>query len=144
MSAVNVSMSRLLREPIFIEDEPIFIEDEPIVISDDEIVISDDENDLVSIAIFNSLEPIIIDDDDDDPNLFTALSNSITTSPSPPIKTEDVKIRKKKAEKAECCICLSSLGKKKKVRVLDCGHVYHAKCIDPWLSNGKSCALCRN
>lgn len=136
MSAVNVSMSRLLREPIFIEDEPIIIEDEP-------IVISDDENDLVSIAIFNSLEPIIIDDDDD-PNLFTALSNSITTSPSPPIKTEDVKIRKKRVEKAECCICLASLGKKKKVRVLNCGHVYHTKCIDPWLSKGKSCALCRN
>ncbi|XP_042477716.1 RING-H2 finger protein ATL40-like [Macadamia integrifolia] len=44
----------------------------------------------------------------------------------------------------ECSICLSSLEEEEMVRLLpNCLHVFHAQCIDRWLSSQTTCPICR-
>ena len=44
-----------------------------------------------------------------------------------------------------CSICLEHFLKKEKVITLDCGHVFHTKCIKNWFKDKdqKNCPLCR-
>ncbi|KAK6195431.1 hypothetical protein SNE40_000865 [Patella caerulea] len=42
-----------------------------------------------------------------------------------------------------CTICMDSLLDGELVRVLKCKHVYHVKCIDPWLQKKAECPVCR-
>lgn len=46
---------------------------------------------------------------------------------------------------AACCsICLSDYKESDVVRVLpECGHVFHLRCVDPWLRLRPTCPLCR-
>lgn len=41
----------------------------------------------------------------------------------------------------ECVVCLDTFNTGEKIRILDCGHYYHTKCIDEWLKN-KNCPKC--
>ena len=36
-------------------------------------------------------------------------------------------------EPASCSICTEDFLDKENVRILPCGHIYHRRCIDPWL-----------
>ncbi|KAI0489312.1 hypothetical protein KFK09_029154 [Dendrobium nobile] len=46
---------------------------------------------------------------------------------------------------SDCSVCLSSFEEGEKVRFLpDCGHGYHAVCIDKWLCTQLSCPFCRS
>ncbi|KAG6484802.1 hypothetical protein ZIOFF_053327 [Zingiber officinale] len=49
------------------------------------------------------------------------------------------------APAAACCsICLSDYKESDVVRVLpECGHVFHLRCVDPWLRLRPTCPLCR-
>jgi hypothetical protein len=38
-----------------------------------------------------------------------------------------------------CIICLESLNSEDKVRGVGCGHVFHAPCIDKWLTRRRAC-----
>ena len=42
-----------------------------------------------------------------------------------------------------CMICLDDFQKKDTLRQLPCGHVFHKKCIDKWLSSNNQCPHCR-
>ncbi|GAA0162965.1 C2H2 zinc finger transcription factor [Lithospermum erythrorhizon] len=43
-----------------------------------------------------------------------------------------------------CSICLGDYKNSDVLRGLpDCGHLFHAKCIDPWLRMHPTCPLCR-
>ncbi|KAH7427383.1 hypothetical protein KP509_10G041600 [Ceratopteris richardii] len=44
-----------------------------------------------------------------------------------------------------CAICLEDFSPSHKVHILpSCQHVFHVRCIDPWLSVAGSCPTCRN
>ncbi|XP_016487413.1 RING-H2 finger protein ATL70-like [Nicotiana tabacum] len=47
---------------------------------------------------------------------------------------------------ANCCsICLADYKSKDMLRLLpDCGHLFHLKCVDPWLLLNSTCPVCRN
>ncbi|EEF38288.1 RING-H2 finger protein ATL70 [Ricinus communis] len=47
---------------------------------------------------------------------------------------------------ATCCsICLADYKSTDMLRLLpDCGHLFHLKCVDPWLRLHPTCPVCRN
>ncbi|XP_072987312.1 brassinosteroid-responsive RING protein 1-like [Typha latifolia] len=49
-------------------------------------------------------------------------------------------------EEPTCVVCMGELEEKDKVRELgNCGHVFHAVCIDKWVDMGHvTCPLCRS
>lgn len=49
-------------------------------------------------------------------------------------------------EKLWCVICQQKLTRPSASKALSCGHVYHAHCINAWLSarRGKTCPICRH
>jgi hypothetical protein len=50
---------------------------------------------------------------------------------------------RKPSEETECSICLENLNEGKTTIRLDCGHMFHKKCLLPWLSKNE-CPLCRS
>ncbi|XP_041028467.1 RING-H2 finger protein ATL70-like [Juglans microcarpa x Juglans regia] len=52
---------------------------------------------------------------------------------------------KKKDSTATCCsICLADYKSSDMLRLLpDCGHLFHLKCVDPWLRLHPTCPVCR-
>ncbi|CAK7343282.1 unnamed protein product [Dovyalis caffra] len=49
-----------------------------------------------------------------------------------------------RVDQSECVICLGELQESDRVRLLpDCGHLFHASCIDDWFSAHTSCPVCR-
>uniref|UniRef100_A0A0K0FMC3 RING-type domain-containing protein n=1 Tax=Strongyloides venezuelensis TaxID=75913 RepID=A0A0K0FMC3_STRVS len=60
------------------------------------------------------------------------------------LKKIPVKKYVKNEEPDTCAICLEDFVEGEKLRVLYCNHVYHCKCIDPWLTkNRKVCPICK-
>ncbi|GAB5356026.1 hypothetical protein AAMO2058_000255600 [Amorphochlora amoebiformis] len=49
----------------------------------------------------------------------------------------------KGAPSQECCICMDDMTSGDTVRRLPCFHVFHDKCIDPWLKRDPSCPICK-
>lgn len=46
----------------------------------------------------------------------------------------------------DCSICLDKLFDEednKQVISLECNHLYHKECVDPWIKENKSCPLCK-
>ncbi|KAK7268110.1 hypothetical protein RIF29_20797 [Crotalaria pallida] len=58
--------------------------------------------------------------------------------------SEATKLRKSDSTATCCSICLADYKATDKLRVLpDCEHLFHPKCIDPWLRLHPTCPVCR-
>jgi len=67
------------------------------------------------------------DDDEDDEHINAALRPECLANPGD-----------------SCAICIESLVNEDDVRGLLCGHVFHAVCVDPWLTSRRACCpLCK-
>ncbi|OVA17127.1 zinc finger protein [Macleaya cordata] len=55
------------------------------------------------------------------------------------------KLQHKDTTTASCCsICLADYKSTDTLRLLpDCGHLFHLKCVDPWLRLHPTCPVCR-
>lgn len=53
-------------------------------------------------------------------------------------------IIKKNFDNNECIICLDAMLINDKVRILECGHMYHYECINKWIEKKKelNCPIC--
>eukprot|EP00040_Diaphanoeca_grandis_P007624 m.2942 g.2942 ORF g.2942 m.2942 type:complete len:201 (+) comp1888_c0_seq1:181-783(+) len=43
-----------------------------------------------------------------------------------------------------CAICLNSLSADENVLLLECTHIFHRACLQPWLSQQTTCPVCRH
>lgn len=54
------------------------------------------------------------------------------------------KAKKSKSTDDKCAICLSAYKTNDTVKRLQCKHVFHPECIDPWLKTSTLCPICRS
>jgi len=57
---------------------------------------------------------------------------------SNPIESEE-----EEEEEEQCTVCLCEYEEADMVRRLPCGHMYHAKCLDSWITTNATCPSCR-
>lgn len=53
------------------------------------------------------------------------------------------KVSSNSEEKPTCSICLEEYNKKDVIWKIQCGHIYHKKCIIEWTDKKLICPLCR-
>jgi len=71
-------------------------------------------------------------------NIFNLLKKDVKV-------VKDVKkyfVLKKEFDNNECIICLDNMIKNDHINMLDCGHMYHNKCINEWFAVKKECPIC--
>ena len=45
--------------------------------------------------------------------------------------------------KQECTVCFEKFNKGEIIKKLPCDHIFHNKCIKPWLKKSVNCPNCR-
>ena len=75
-------------------------------------------------------------------NLLPCIFNKKTISNIK--ETKDYIVINKEFENNECIICLEPMIINDKVKILECGHMYHYDCINKWIEKkGEiNCPLC--
>ncbi|XP_060174584.1 RING-H2 finger protein ATL70-like [Lycium barbarum] len=67
-----------------------------------------------------------------------------TLSSYPKLLYSEAKVNHKDSTASCCSICLADYKNKDMLRLLpDCEHLFHLKCVDPWLMLNPSCPVCR-
>lgn len=67
-----------------------------------------------------------------------------TLSSYPKLLYSEAKLNNKDSTATCCSICLGDYKGKDMLRLLpDCGHLFHVKCVDPWLRKHPTCPVCR-
>lgn len=62
----------------------------------------------------------------------------------PKVAYAEVKLQHKDSTASCCSICLADYKDSDMLRLLpDCGHLFHRKCVDPWLRLHPTCPVCR-
>ena len=56
---------------------------------------------------------------------------------------DKIKSYKYDGENISCVICQENIEKNNDVKKLSCLHIFHSKCIDPWLTKEKNCPFCK-
>ena len=63
----------------------------------------------------------------------------------PKLLYSQAKLQKGDSIASSCSICLGDYKDTEMLRMLpDCAHIFHLKCVDPWLRMHPSCPICRN
>lgn len=114
--------------------------------------------DDIAVAISEGLTP---SDTQSDQNMTTSMSPPSSSSSPPtqatlgetPINSPDATQRASMAtadtedeedDEPICAICLEGFEEGQRVRILECTHMYHAACIDPWLTQSSNCCpICK-
>lgn len=78
-----------------------------------------------------------------------AILQPATLIPMPPNvaseETSDRKLETKECSEELCSICLGEYEADDRIRILSCGHEYHAECVDIWLTHKSTrCPLCKH
>ena len=42
-----------------------------------------------------------------------------------------------------CSVCLEEFKEDDIIKKLNCNHIFHKDCLEPWLNNNRNCPLCR-
>ncbi|KAL3825684.1 hypothetical protein ACJIZ3_021713 [Penstemon smallii] len=80
---------------------------------------------------------------DDDRAVEVGL-DEVTLRSYPKVLYSEVKLKNKDSTGACCSICLAGYRGSDMVRVLaECEHIFHMKCVDPWLRLHPTCPVCR-
>lgn len=68
-----------------------------------------------------------------------------TITSYPKLLYSEAKLWKNDSSASSCCsICLADYKNSDVLRILpDCGHLFHLKCVDPWLRLHPTCPVCR-
>ena len=45
-------------------------------------------------------------------------------------------------QKEQCVICMEDIKQGTTLKVLNCGHKFHSRCIDRWLKRKATCPVC--
>nr|XP_009780433.1 PREDICTED: RING-H2 finger protein ATL70-like [Nicotiana sylvestris] len=62
----------------------------------------------------------------------------------PKLLYSEAKVNHKDSTLTCCSICLADYKNSDMLRLLpDCGHLFHLKCVDPWLRLNPTCPVCR-
>ncbi|XP_021650127.2 RING-H2 finger protein ATL70-like [Hevea brasiliensis] len=62
----------------------------------------------------------------------------------PKLLYSEAKLHKADSTSTCCSICLAEYKNTDMLRLLpDCGHLFHLKCVDPWLRLHPTCPVCR-
>ncbi|KAJ4705418.1 RING-H2 finger protein [Melia azedarach] len=62
----------------------------------------------------------------------------------PKLQYSESKLQKKDSTAMCCSICLADYKSSDMLRLLpDCNHMFHVKCVDPWLRLHPTCPVCR-
>ncbi|XP_022744168.1 RING-H2 finger protein ATL70-like [Durio zibethinus] len=62
----------------------------------------------------------------------------------PKLLYSEAKLHKKDSTATCCSICLADYKSSDTLRLLpDCNHLFHVKCVDPWLRLHPTCPVCR-
>ncbi|KAH7512263.1 RING-H2 finger protein ATL70 [Ziziphus jujuba] len=62
----------------------------------------------------------------------------------PKMLYSEAKLQKKDSTATCCSICLADYKATDMLRLLpDCGHLFHLRCVDPWLRLHPTCPVCR-
>ena len=62
----------------------------------------------------------------------------------PRLLYSEAKLKKKDTTATCCSICLADYKGSDMLRLLpDCGHLFHLKCVDPWMRLHPTCPVCR-
>ncbi|KAM7263766.1 hypothetical protein ACFE04_001449 [Oxalis oulophora] len=82
-------------------------------------------------------------DDDDDSSVTIEITEEKSLESYPKLVFSEAKIEKG-ATTTCCSICLEDYEEKDMVRIIpECEHLFHIKCVDPWLKKNSSCPICR-
>ncbi|CAI9097570.1 OLC1v1034032C1 [Oldenlandia corymbosa var. corymbosa] len=72
------------------------------------------------------------------------LASYYCTRNSQQILYSEAKLKNKDSTATCCSICLADYKNSDTLRVLpDCSHLFHLKCVDPWLRLHPTCPVCR-
>ncbi|CDP10580.1 unnamed protein product [Coffea canephora] len=62
----------------------------------------------------------------------------------PEMLYSEAKVKNNDSTGSCCSICLADYKNTDMLRLLpDCGHLFHLKCVDPWLRQHPTCPVCR-